>query len=356
MAAYHDRPLDEVCRRGQGGVSPYLSYSPETRFFPGGRAALRTMGDGKRIVDVETCEQLLSALASLNLASAAAVRKANSITIGAFRDYTDMARLNFINELWDEIATPYYFDTPASHMYTPPNRAPAGSEALPSSWCPTPQNRTTYHMRTAGTGRPDPWMSLSVGFRVDGMKDESAIRVRAHGMTQQSLNTAFMRNTRGLVLEGTTAANKERPRFWTGNNDIWNETAVCVSRNFFGGTAFPERETYNEQNGFALLWAVDCRGLVGFDTEAVQLQLPGARHWRPGEKAFQEIRPDRLLGCVKIRKMGAPATGGWTFYIDEEAAWELSPNKSVDQIDYIKAELDAWRGCHHIRPAFDFAA
>lgn len=355
MAAYHDKPLDEVCRRGQVNVLPFLSWSPVERFFVGGRAALRTQGDGKRIVDQETCDQLLSALASINLASDAALRKARSITIGDFRDYTEQQQLNFINELWDLIATPYYFDTLSADMYTPAVRSGGATLPLPSSWCPRPQHPGSYYMRTAGSGTPDPWAHLGVGFRVDGTKEESALRIRRDGMTQQSLNVNFMRNTRGLVLEGTVAANADRPRFWTGNKDIWNETAVCVSRNFFGGTAFPERSTYHRSNEFAILWAVDCRGLVGFDTEAVQLSFPNARNWRPGEKAFKAIPPGRLLGFVKIRKLGAPARGGWTFDIPEDAEWNLEAARAADQIAYIRAELEAWRGCHHISAAYDFA-
>jgi len=357
MPGYYARKLDDVCKRGQQGVKPYLSYSPKGwGGFPGGLLALTEVGDAPA-VDTKTCQRLMSALASLNLAGDSARRKAQSITIGDFRNKSAREQLTFINELWDLIARPYAFDTVAQRMVVPPSRAPIGVQPIPSSWCPLPDNPTTYQMRLGRNGEPDPWTCYTVGFRVDGSDMSSIQRVKTNGMTQQILNEGFMLNHRGLVVEGTTAGDTMKPRFWSGNDDIFNETAVCVSRNFFGGTAFPERTTYHRGDQFTVLWAVDCCGLSGMDTEAIQLRLPGARHWRPGEKAFREIKPNRLIGYVKIRKLGTTARGGWTFSIPEDAAWTYCGGGNQGQKTYIVGELMAWRGrCHHIRAEFDFAA
>lgn len=354
MAGYHDRKIDDVCKRSQPGVLPYLSYAPKGwGGFPGGKLALTEPGPAPAVSEINV-NRLMSALASLNSAGPAAVKKAGSLTIGEFRAKSAVDQVKWIDELWDLIATPHAFDTKAQDMYVP-GPVPRGNAPLPSSWCPIPGNRSNYRMRMTGGGRRDPWTELCVGFRVDGRDMKSLDRVRSNGMTQQILNPAFMRDIRGLVVEGTTAGDTSKPRFWSGNDDIFNETAVCVSRNFFGGTAFPERGTYHTQEQFAILWAVDCSGLMGLDTEAVQLRLKGSRHWRPGEKAFREIKPNRLIGYVTIRKMGTTDAGGWTFDIPPGSAWTYTGAGTSDQKTYIGGELEAWTGCHHIRGEFDFA-
>jgi len=91
------------------------------------------------------------------------------------------------------------------------------------------------------------------------------------------------------------------------------------------------------------------------DTEAIQLQRPGARVWRPGEKAFAEIRPNRLIGYIPIRKMGDSAKGGWSFDITPGTNWTYCGAGTHEQKDYIRGELSAWTGCHYIPGAFDFA-
>lgn len=368
---YYDRKLDQVIKLGQPGVKPYQAYNPSTAKwdgFPGGKAAL-TSNDGAPVVTQQNVDRLVTALASLNHAGEAAKNKSKSITIGDFRNMTQQNQLKFINELWDLIATPFAFDTKAQDMYVP---AAAGvpPAPLPSSWCPKPKegmgSTAVHHMRLAHGGHPDPWKRFCVGFRVDGSDMNSITRVRTSGMTQQILNPSFMLNFRGMVVDGTTAADPTKPRFWTSNDDIFNETAVCVSRNFFGGTAFPLRNSYHHylsgpQGGrkgetqFSVLWAVDCTGLVGMDTEAIQLRRPGARVWRPGEKAFREIRPNRLIGYIPIRKMGDSPKGGWSFDIKPGTVWTYCGAGSFDQKDYINGELKAWTGCHYIPGAFDFA-
>ena len=367
---YYGRKLRDVCKPGQPGVLPYQLYNPSVSGwdkFPGGRGALMNE-DGAPATLEKNVHRIMTALASLSHAGESAKQKANSITIGDFRNKSPTEQLKFINELWDLIATPYSFDTTAEKMYTP-SSAGVPPNSLPSSWCPMPKensaSKAVHHMRLAHTGNPDPWTHFGVGFRVDGSDMSSVERVRTQGMTQQVLNSWFMLNIRGMVVEGTTAGDTTKPRFWTSNDDIFNETGVCVSRNFFGGTAFPMRNSYHHyvdgpgkrqgETQFTVLWAVDCKGLVGMDTEQIQLTKAGGRVWRPGEKAFQEIKADRLLGYVKIRKMGDSAKGGWSFDISPGSEWTLTGGGTKEQVEYAKGELDAWIGCHYIPGAFDFA-
>lgn len=369
MAAYYTRKIGDVCKRGQQGVDPYRSYAPKGwGGFGGGKQALTDPGDAPAVSEMNV-HRLMTALGSLNHAGDAARRKSEEITIGDFRRKSHQEQINWINELWDLIATPFAFDTKAQDMYVP-GSAGIPPNPLPSSWCPKPKEHmgstAVHHMRLSHGGKPDPWKDLCVGFRVDGSDMSSITRVRNNGMTQQILNSWFMMNFRGMVVEGTTAGDKTKPRFWTSNDDIFNETAVCVSRNFFGGTAFPLRNSYHNYlygaNGgrkgetqFSVLWAVDCTGLVGMDTEAIQLRRPGSKVWRPGEKAFAEIKPNRLIGYIPIRKMGDSPKGGWSFDITPGTVWTYCGAGTHEQRNYINGELKAWTGCHYIPGAFDFA-
>jgi hypothetical protein len=149
-----------------------------------------------------------------------------------------------------------------------------------------------------------------------------------------------------------------RARVWTATNDIFNESAVCVSRNLFGAAAFPERNPDEDMDVY--LWAINCKDLLGFDTEAYQLGLGGSKQWRPGEKAYEFIRPHRVIGYVKVKRLaGYPpeGCGGWKFTIAQDAKWELNPNRySIpNQVTYINALLEAWKGTYEIPSAYDFA-
>ncbi len=162
----------------------------------------------------------------------------------------------------------------------------------------------------------------------------------------------MLRPRRGLRFDATIMMDQNKACCWSGNNDIFNETAVCVSRSFFGGTAFPERET----SGHYYLWAVNCGPLLGFDTEQYQLNLPNSRQWRPGEKAFPFIPPANILAYLQIERRGAPPGGGWRVEISGNANWTYVGAPSVRQRVYFEDELAAWRGgSYEIPAAYDFA-
>jgi hypothetical protein len=133
-----------------------------------------------------------------------------------------------------------------------------------------------------------------------------------------------------------------------------------VSRNLFGATAFPLRETddSNDPNQFSYLFALNCQRLKGFDTEARQRQCSG-RIWRPGEKAFGSIPQRRVIAHVKIKRLGGSSTGGFSFRIDPAEKWAVtSHHGGADsaQIKYIESELDAWKGPRRdIEGRYDFA-
>lgn len=341
-----DRTIGDVCAR-LPGVRPLESYSPaRPPQWPGGRAALHDHPGG---IDHLCARRLLTALAAAPLGGHAVPPLLAGMTIRAFRARTPQQQLAFIDQLWNALTTAHPFHTAIGQMLEPGGGDGGGDGPLPSSWCPKPGGG--FHKRVLG----HPFRDLGVGFRVDGADQGSIQRVLQQGMTQQRLNLAFMEQRRGQDLTGTVAADQHRARVWTGNHDIFNETAVCVSRNFFGATAFPERTTVHDANQFAVLWAVDCSGLNGFDTEGHQNALPNSRQWRPGEKAFQAIPAGRMLGWVPVRRHGAPAGGGWSFAIHHTAQWTFTGQPTPRQRAYLVGELAAWRGNHTIPAAWDFA-
>ena len=242
------------------------------------------------------------------------------------------------------------------------------STPVPSGMIPNPAGG----YRLGPEARPTPFKTLGVGFRVEGSgpnRSRDIARVKEEGMRAQVKNTALMRDIKGWGIDGTMIqTDTSCARFWRNKNDIFNESAVCVSRNFYGATGFPERETGKDGPVTAVLWAVDCYLNIGFDTEQLQLDL-GGKNWRPGEKAYERIPRSDVIGYVEIERTGpAPGgNGGWKFRIRDDARWTYLPgweppfmtttNKSRESRarDYIEEQLKAWRGKEYtIANAFDF--
>ncbi len=232
-------------------------------------------------------------------------------------------------------------------MYEPALAPRSDDDPLPTSWAPNETKRLR--------DEPNPWQEYAVGFRICGRSDTTVRRTLEDGCTQQRVDIGRMR-ANGYFLEGTVAFDQTRALFWTRNHDIFNESAVCVSRNLFGATAFPERSTNDEiENKTSYLFALNCAGLSGFDTEAEQVRHN--RVWRPGEKAYQSISARRVIAWVRIRRLGGNTVNGWDFLIEDTWNWEFTSHHGgadTHQIKYIKEELIAWRGRHHIDGKYDF--
>jgi hypothetical protein len=339
-----DRNITDVCKR-QPGVLPRMSFSTFGR---------EMLFDGANPVSAQMAERLLTCLCATPLGNNDWQTVTGPCSVRQFRALSADGQLALINRVWNALATAHAFDMPTEQMCDPEYDTPPNNRApLPSSWCPVSPGAASHHKRLAGR---QPWRTLGIGFRVDGA-DQSAIdRNTSQGFTQQRLTRPFMLGVRGQEIEGTVLMNQAQARVWTGNRDIFNESAVCVSRNFFGATAFPERETDHKGAEGAYVWAVNCAGLWGFDTEGYQVGLGNASQWRPGEKAFASIAVDRVIGYVRIQRRGAPAEGGWRFDVPDDAHWVFTGGRvSVAQRTYMVDELNAWRGRHVIPALFDFA-
>lgn len=347
--------IKDVVHNNASHVKPMIRYSAVKggwSNWPGGRQALTNTGVNyppavsdlniNRLLTVLSCRATLSAANAVDQAI-------GTTTVRQFREMNSSQQITFIDSLWEASTSRHPFNTAARDMYDPGGGQPQnGNAPIPTSWQPDNTKRLS------GT----PWKKYCIGFRVDGSDQSSINRVLTNGMTQQRLSIPFMRNYRGLEITHTAAAVRTYARCWTMNNDIFNESAVCVSRNFFGATAFPERGTTHGSGEVCYLWAVDCSGMNGFDTEQYQLNIGGgSRNWRPGEKAFREIPVNRLLGYIPVKRHGVGDQNGWSFSIDKNTDWKLI-HKEIDyrKRDYINGELKAWRGrVHHIPTSQDFA-
>ncbi|MEM7232625.1 MAG: hypothetical protein AAF517_10645 [Planctomycetota bacterium] len=343
--------IDNVCA-ATFFAKPMANFSQKGAYgttWPGGAVALFGGGgtaEGQPVTP-QIAQKLLSALSSAKKNGDNSWGQVCAGTsVKTFRKMTRRQQLDVIDSIWNAAITSHDFSEPSEGMDDPL----AKGHCFPTSWCPIEPGSQTREKRLTGS----PWKDFSVGFRVDGQNESSLKRVLANGMTQQRANVPFMLGVRGLDVEETTAASAGA-KFWTGNRDIFNESAICVSRNFYGGTAFPERDTNHSGSEYAILWAVDCRGLRGFDTEKHQLRLKGTNVWRPGEKSFGFIPKENLVAWVKIQRRGAPKGGGWRFDIAQDANWNFVGSPAVSQRTYIIDELNAWRGRHTIPPELDFA-
>jgi hypothetical protein len=190
-------------------------------------------------VDDAMAQRLVSALASVGHGDTiAADAVTDPVTILQFRRKSESEQLAFIDAIWNAISIPEPFTTPLSKMMDPVAGSVDGTGPLPSSLCPTQPGAATFQQRVPG----QTFRKYGVGFRVEGSSLKDVIRLTNDGFNQQRFNFGFMCGVRGLRIDRTIIARQtSMARLWTGNHDTFNETAVCVSRNFFGATAFPLR-------------------------------------------------------------------------------------------------------------------
>jgi hypothetical protein len=294
------------------------------------------------------------------------------MTIGEFMALTTPQQLLVVDMAWEKVCERKTYNVLASSMFEPVSTTVAAhTEPVPSGMIPDSKGGYRCGWPASGGGAPTAFKTLGVGFRVDGSGDWRASdikRVLTEGMTTQLRNVRLMRDIKGWTVDGTVVQrDTSGPRVWRTKNDLFNESAVCVSRNLYGATAFPMRDTGVDGPVKAVLWAVDVQGLVGFDTEAHQKAIPGARQWRPGEKAFREIKPGKLIAHVEIERTGEPpgGHGGWKFRVGADAKWTFVgswtavstfiPSRELNVVNYINAQLKAWVGDQTIDGAYDFA-
>jgi hypothetical protein len=306
--------------------------------------------------------RLMTVLSHLETQQRLGTCSANGTTVKQFITLSPEKQLDIINRLWNESTDRGSYSTPQDEMYDRDNPVELGGTAhLPDSVHPVRQGgaRNVVAMRKGRDGLP--FRRLGVGFRVEGSGDADRLkwhvnRVLTGGMRAQvTLNDLMLAN--GFNVEGTIVSTDTlAPRLNKTQKDLWNESGVCVARSFLGATAFPYRWT----EGDVLVWAVDVRGLNGFDTERYQVDNKGygSGPWRPGEKCFGRIEANRILGWVIVSKLGFTGQNvGWKFSVPADASWGGIGNGTAEQRSYMVEELAAWRDTDVTVPTeYDFVS
>lgn len=307
----------------------------------------------------QTIQKLATVFAQCEHQGVLASSHARAITVRQFLLSGQQGQIATINALWNECTEAGVYADPQAGMddWDTAEVSYSGKGQLPSSIHPI--RDSSGEAKTFKRGRGGmPFRQLCVGFRVEGSgatvdKVQWHIdRVNKSGMVPQVTLPALMlelgKNVEGTSVGGAALA----PRLNIAQKDLWNESGVCVARSFFGATAFPERKTV----GFAVLWAIDVSGLVGYDTENWQLAHRDAGNgpWRSGEKCFARIARERVIGHVVIEKLGD--ANGWNFRVPHDARWSAKVSQAKDaQRKYVEEELTAWRGTTaRVSTYFDF--
>ncbi len=327
--------LTELYLRNSGGTWPMDRLAADYVAL-----VKRLNGTGGLYCSEDNLKRLATALCYVEKEGLLATTLANGWTIKGFMGLTEGFQIQIIDKLWNECTVPKTYGRKFADMEETDAAVTAGDEQLPSSVHPNPQGGGLPFVKGPASL---PFGRLGIGFRVDGtLNGASAVssisRIQKEGMTAQVLNAWFMESVRHMMVKQTTIAlNTSAPRIYVRAQDLFNETAVCISRSFFGATAFPERET----NDTACLWAVDTTGLTGFDTEKHQIDEK-AHPWRPGEKCVERVPAKNVLGYVLFERMGVGDASGWKFRVPKGATWTYLNMPNTDKKLYCDGELAAW--------------
>jgi len=126
--------------------------------------------------------------------------------------------------------------------------------------------------------------------------------------------------------------------YWRSNDDIVNQTSVCVSRTLRGCGKFPRPQDTGTHYLYAFKLPTQ---KLGLDTEALQ---PYQRRWQPGEKAFAELTPAEIIGWTIAYKggsdTGTSAFNSFRFRI-VEPGWNFTARADVADRQYLDDELKA---------------
>ena len=364
-----DRKLDTPitnCSNWNATMKPILAANPTYAYL---LESTNPRGQGNVILTI-TKEKLLTILAVAKDKAPKADNEPNvgtrtladlcATTIAQFNALSTAQQNTFINAMWNRVVLSKVPDTLGEAMSEGQGQVTEGKEPLPTSLMPVgaATNPVKLSRRVSRA-----WADYTVGFRVDGKresggKDEFEDRVKPRGCQPLAHNRAAMRSVRGYVVDDTVVEDKARVFLWAGNRDVFNETGTCVSRSLFGATAFPERTTDSEKDGIIYhhMLALDCRGLTGVDTEAWQLSLGVTSNWRPGEKVFTGVPPERILAWTQLLRKPGSAKSGWSFcFPTTDWTWLKKPDSLREA--YINGELKAWKAgeWYDTHGEYDFA-
>ncbi len=291
-----------------------------------------------------------------------------------FNQLTKVIQQGVLHDLWECCYQRESPSTLASEMMEGKAKVvDQEKKSLPSSLRPVSGGAGFYTKVEAGP-EPNAWKKWQIGFRIEGGRSatkDSLARILRDGCQPRLRNPVSAIGVAGKYYQGHSCCLTGDLYVGYQNRDLYNESGTCVARSLLGATAFPLRETHNNVSGgpagtggemqYQYLFAVNCAGERGLDTEKVQEGKGNDSLWRPGEKAFGGFKPEHLLGYTRIVRLGQPASPtrdevqGWSFtFVDSLWTWINPPGTEVRS--YLEAELAAWTAqtTYNIPGQYDF--
>lgn len=269
-------------------------------------------------------------------------------TIAAFNAKTKAEQYALLNQLWARCYDREIPATPTANMVDAAVAVHPSQGPLPT--CLRPVDRTATRAVVQVGPTANAWTAHQIGFRIEGgfrpSKGEPAAdlaRVMNEGIMPLAQSNALALSLAGKSYLNLDVSSGTHVHLGYQNRDVYNESASCVSRTLLGATAFPYRWSDSTKDGasFRYLFAINCAGLNGLDTEAWQLGQVGVNLWRPGEKAFLNIPKANILAYTGVARAPYAPGVGWKFkFMTAAWRWINRPSQAVQ--DYLNAELTAW--------------
>lgn len=282
--------------------------------------------------------------------------------IDTFNAMTNAEQFALLNRLWAKCYDAVLPVTVAKAMVDDAMVVHPTTGSLPSSL--RPANPDIRDAVCVAGPTPTAWKAYQIGFRVEGgfrrsgaTPDADLTRARTVGIAPLATNTPTALALVGKSYWDLDVSAGTHVHLGYQNRDVYNESATCVSRTLLGATAFPLRDTITSSDSCAYryLFACDCSDLQGVDTENWQRTQPGSNLWRPGEKAFLRIPPERILGYTALERRALDESASWRFMFQTSSwTWVNPPDPPVQA--YLNAELGCWnpRQWYDVPLGYDF--
>lgn len=273
-----------------------------------------------------------------------------SSSIAAFNALTRAQQFAWLNQLWAKCYDAVVPATLAQNMVEGAAAVHPTSGSMPS--CLRPANAAQAATTWIAGPTPNAWALHRIGFRIEGgharssnPPDADLTRVRNTGISPLCTNTPAALQLVGKSYAGLDVALGTHVHLGYQNRDVYNESASCVSRTLLGATAFPKRNSDSDSPTdrcvYQYLFACQCTGLLGVDTEAWQQAQVGVNLWRPGEKAFLSIPAGNIIGYTTLERRPLDATCSWRFRFRTSTwTWVNAPSQDIQ--NYLNDELSCW--------------
>lgn len=268
--------------------------------------------------------------------------------INTFNAMTGAEQFAFLDALWAKCYEAVVPTTLAERMVDNAVAVHADTGSLPSSL--RPSNAADRNAVCVAGPTANAWTAHRIGFRVEGgfrrsgaAADADLTRATTIGITPLCTNTPTALALMGKSFWDLAVSGGTHVHLGYQNRDVYNESATCVSRTLLGATAFPLRDTNTPTDtcSYRYLFACDCTGLLGVDTEAWQQGQPGSNLWRPGEKAFLRLPANKIIGYTALERRPLDATASWRFRF-QTSTWTWLGASNAGTRAYLDGELSCW--------------